>query len=127
MRTRLDLLLICALAIYRGWRLVARDKVTERWREQAYNRWPPNYKRTLVETKWEPMMRESVPHTRTSALERPKVSIVAASLSCPWCAPTFAAALLTFAVDVSFGLTWPVVWFAALGCLVGLLGSYEGK
>lgn len=127
MRTRLDLLLICALAIYRGWHLVARDKLTERWREAFYDRHPPSYKRSLVMTKWEPAMREAVPHTRPTGGRRPKVSLLAMAIDCPYCSPFIVEVAVTIAVDASFGLTWPVAWFGALACLVGLLGSIEGR
>ncbi len=126
MRTRLDLLLICALAIYRGWRFLARDAITERAREALYDRWPPDYKRSLIRSEWNTTMAEVVAHARP-APKRPKVSVIAASIDCPWCAPTFAAVAVTLAVDASFGLTWPVAWFGALCCLVGLLGRADGK
>ncbi len=127
MRTRLDLLLICALALYRGWRLIARDAITQRPREDMYDRWPPNYKRSLVRTEWNADMREVVFHSRPTHQRRPKVSLVAQSVDCPWCLPTFAAAALTAAVDASFGLIWPVAWFGALCCLIGLLGRADAK
>ncbi len=129
MRTRLDLLLICALALYRGWHLLARDKITERPREALYDRWPPDFKRSLVRSEWNADMREVVFHAKPAkGRDAPKrVSLVSASASCPWCLPTFAALALTLAVDASFGLTWPVAWFGALCCLVGLLGAVEAK
>ncbi len=129
MRTRLDLLLICAFAVYRGWHLIARDKVVERPREALYDRWPPSAKRALVRTEWNADMREVVFHARPTAgrAKPPRVSLVSQSVDCPWCLPTFAAVAMTIAVDASFGLTWPVAWFGALCCVIGLLGAVEGK
>lgn len=133
MRTRLDLLVICALGVYRLWRLVARDAITERWREQIYNRWPPDAQRAAGVMVWDDKLRQSVYRVRPergpdgSRNPRLRVSLVAASVNCPWCAPTFICAALTLAVDASFGLTWPALWFLALSTLVGLLGRVEGK
>jgi len=126
MRTRLDLLVISALALYRLWRLVAKDDITKRWREEIYNRWPPNAVRATGTMKWDQKKRENVFVARTERKDHPKVSLVAASISCLWCAVTFASAALTVAVDASFGLTWPLAWFGALACLVGLLGRVDG-
>lgn len=128
MRTRPDLLIISALAIYRAWRFLARDAITQRWRETLYNRFPPSYQRSLVRAEWNAKMHEVLLNTRrdTPSDPVPRVSWFTASLNCPWCAPSFAAAALTLAVDASFGLTWPVLWGLALGALVGLLGRIDG-
>jgi hypothetical protein len=136
MRTRLDLLVLCALGVYRLWRLVARDTITERWREQLYNRWPPDARRASGLMTWEPSIRQMVfkarpgvtgVSTRPGNPHGPKVSLVAAGLDCPWCAGAWLSAVVTVLADASFGLTWPLVWFAALSTLVGLLGRAEAK
>lgn len=135
MRTRLDLLVICALGVYRLWRLVARDAITERWREQIYNRWPPDARRAAGLMAWNGSIRQMVYTARPAdhmvglraVAKLPKVSLVAAAIDCPWCAGAWLCAVATLAVDASFGLTWPVVWFLALSTLVGLLGRIEGR
>lgn len=133
MRTRLDLLVICALAVYRLWRLVARDAITERWREQIYNRWPPSAERAAGLMVWDAKILQSVYRVRPerdpngARHERPQVSWIAKWVDCPWCLGAWLCALATVAVDASFGLTWPVVWFLALSTLVGLLGRAEGR
>lgn len=128
MRLRLDLLVIAALAVYRVWRFVARDNITERWRERIYNRWPPTYQRALVRAEWNEDMHEVVMHTRNGSVRDkvPKVSWATASLDCPWCLPLLVCAALTLAVDASFGLTWPVMWWLALSTAVGLIGKADG-
>jgi hypothetical protein len=126
MRTRLDLLVIGALAVYRAWRFVARDAITQRWREALYDRFPPSYQRSLARSEWNSKMHEVVMHTRPSNRSHPKVSWVTASLACPWCLGTWLSAALTAAVDASFGLTWPILWWLALSALVGLLGRADG-
>lgn len=133
MRTRLDLLAICALAVYRLWRFVARDAITERWREQIYNRWPPDAKRAAGVMVWDTKIRQSVYRVRPertpsgSTTLRPQVSWLTAAVACPWCVGAWLSAVLTIAADASFGLTWPVAWFGALSALVGLLGRAEAK
>lgn len=136
MRTRLDLLVICALALYRLWRFVARDAITERWREQLYNRWPPSAERAAGLMVWDSKIRQSVYRVRPERdihntgmrpVPRPNVSWLAKATDCPWCASVWLSAALTIAVDASFGLTWPVVWFGALCTLVGLLGRAEAS
>lgn len=128
MRTRLDVLVISALAVYRAWRFMARDAITERWREAVYDRWPPNYKRSLARAEWNSKMHEVVMHTRNGSLRDPvpKVSWITASLDCPWCFPLLVSAGLTAVVDASFGLTWPIMWWLALSALVGFLGRVDG-
>lgn len=136
MRTRLDLLVIAALGVYRAWRFIAKDRITERWREQVYNRWPPTYKRALARAEWNENMHEVVMHTRGGTRRNtgkemvddkvPKVSWATASVDCPWCLPLLACAALTLAVDASFGLTWPVAWWLALSTAVGLVGRADG-
>lgn len=127
MRTRLDLLVIAALAVYRVWRFIARDRITERWRERIYNRWPPTYRRALARAEWNENMHEVVMHTRGGVRDKvPKVSWLAASIDCPWCAGAWLSAILTLAVDASFGLTWPVAWWLALSTAVGLVGRADG-
>lgn len=128
MRTRLDLLVICALGVYRAWRFVARDAVTQRWREALYNRFPPTYQRSLARAEWNSKMHEVVFHTRRDNPRDPvpKVSWLTASFDCPWCINLIASAGLTVAVDASFGLTWPILWWLALSSLVGFLGRVDG-
>ncbi len=128
MRTRLDLLVIVALALYRGWRLVAKDAITERWREEAYNRWPPTAERAAGRMRWSTDLHQMVYEVRpvSSRDPRPKVSWIAASIACPWCAPLILSLPVTLAVDVCFGLTWPLAWWPALSTSVGLLGRAEG-
>lgn len=135
MRTRLDLFVLLAFAVYRTWRLVARDKITERWREQLYNRWPPDAARAAGLMTWEPNLREMVYSTRPTTSSggrriidpKPRVSAVAQAINCPWCAPMWMAAVATLVADASFGLVWPVMWWLALSSAVGLLGRAEGK
>jgi hypothetical protein len=127
MRTRLDLLVICALAVYRLWRLIARDDLTARWREQFYNRRPPSATRAAGMMVWDKNLRQNVFKIRPIAKKTPKVSALAQAIDCPWCAGTWLSAALTIAVNASFGLTWPVAWFAALACLVGLLGRADAS
>lgn len=128
MRTRLDLLVIVALALYRAWRFVAKDKITERWREEAFNRWPPSAERAAGRMKWSADQRQMVYSIRPESNrdQRPKVSWIAASIACPWCAPLILALPLTLVVDACFGLTWPLAWWLALSASVGLLGRAEG-
>lgn len=123
MRTRLDLLVISALAVYRCWRLVARDDITSQWRERVYNRWPPTASRATGLMKWEPKLRQNVFHARPG--EPPKVSGLAAAVDCPWCFGAWLCVPATLAVDASFGLVWPVAWFLALSTVVGLLGRLD--
>lgn len=122
------MLVIGALAIYRAWRLMARDTITQRWRETLYNRFPPSYQRSLVRAEWNVKMHEVLLNTRrdTPSDPVPKVSWVTANIDCPWCLGSWLAVALTLAVDASFGLTWPVLWALALGALVGLLGRVDG-
>lgn len=133
MRTRLDLLVISALALYRFWRLVARDDITAKWREAAYDRWPPDAKRAAGVMVWDPKIRQTVYRVRPERTEtgqrtaKPDVSRLAALVDCPWCAGAWLSAVATAAVDASFGLTWPLAWAAALSTLVGLLGRLDGK
>lgn len=133
MRTRLDLLVISALALYRLWRLVARDTITEPWRARIYDRWPPTAARALYLTTWNKAKREVVAHARQTTgplVDRrpiPRVNLLAASIDCPWCAPTLVAGVVTVLVDASFGLTWPLAWWGALAALVGLLGRIDAK
>lgn len=125
MRTRLDLLIISALAVYRLWRLLARDAITAKWREQAYNRFPPSAQRAAGTMKWDKTIRQNVFKARPG--KPPKVSWTAKGFDCPWCAPLWASAAVTVAADASFGLVWPLAWFGALSCLVGLLGSADAS
>lgn len=128
MRTRLDLLVIGALAVYRAWRFVARDTITQRWREALYNRFPPTYQRSLVRAEWNSKMHEVLLHARRDNPRDPvpNVSWLTASFDCPWCINLIASAALTAAVDASFGLTWPLLWWLALSALVGFLGRVDG-
>lgn len=129
MPSRLDLLAISALALYRAWRFVARDAITAKWRERLFNRWPPTAERAAGMMTWDANLRQNVYTARPGPTRRtqPKVSLIAASIACPWCAPTIAAAALTAAVDASFGLVWPFLWFGALCALVGILGRVDGS
>lgn len=138
MRTRLDLFVILALAVYRLWRLVARDAITERWREQLYNRWPPSATRAAGLMEWNPEIRQmvyrvrggervSVGTGRLPAIDPPKVSWLAAAVDCPWCSGAWLAAVATVLADASFGLVWPAAWFLALSTAVGLLGRADAK
>jgi hypothetical protein len=126
MRTRLDLFIITALSVYRLWRLVARDAITQRWREQIYNRWPPDAARAHGIMRWSPDLRESVYSARPVSRPRPKVSWFAKAVDCPWCSGAWLCAVATLAVDASFGVVWPLAWWAALSAAVGLLGRLEG-
>ena len=127
---RLDLFVILALATYRVWHLIARDSITERWREQVYNRWPPDYERALARMEWNAEMREMVRHSRHATdAERgaiPTPTWLAKMADCPWCAGAWLAAAATIAADITYGLPWPAAWFLALSAAVGLLGRLEG-
>lgn len=130
MRTRLDLFVLLVFAVYRTWRLVARDKITERWREQLYNRWPPDAARAAGTMKWNPHLREMVYSARPQVRgtdTRPKVNWWAQMSGCPHCGGAWLAAVATLVADASFGLVWPLAWFLALSAAVGLLGRAEGK
>lgn len=126
MRTRLDLFILSALSVYRVWRLVARDDITGRWREQLYNRWPPSASRAAGMMKWSPEKRENVYSVRPVGKPPPKVSWLAKAVDCPWCAGAWLSAAATVAVDASFGVVWPLAWWLALSTAVGLLGRLEG-
>lgn len=127
MRTRLDLFVLMALAVYRCWRLMARDDITARWREQAYNRWPPSAQRSAGLMSWNPEIRQMVYKARPETGRRPKVSPVAAAVDCPWCGGAWLAGAAVIVVDVCFGVVWPVAWWLALSTAVGLLGRAEAK
>lgn len=126
MQTRLDLLVITALGVYRLWRLLARDAITARWREALYNRWPPDATRAAGEMTWDSKSRQMVYRFRPSQA-KPRVSVVAQAIDCPWCAGLWASAAATVAVNACFGLVWPVLWFAALSAAVGLLGRADAS
>lgn len=125
MQTRLDLLVITALGVYRLWRLVARDAITARWRETLYNRWPPDATRAAGEMTWDARSRQMVYRVRPK--DKPKVSALATAVACPWCSGLWASAVATAAVNACFGLTWPVLWFGALSTAVGLLGRADAS
>jgi hypothetical protein len=126
MQTRLDMFVLCALCVYRVWRLVAKDAITARWRETAYNRWPPDGKRAGGRMAWNPELREMVFSTRLEGDPRPKVNMLAQLVNCPRCGGAWLAAIATVAVDVSFGVAWPIAWWLALSAAVGLLGRADG-
>lgn len=126
MRTRLDLFVIAALSVYRLWRLLARDEITARWREQAYNRWPPSAERAAGVMKWSAAQRQTVYSARPTRDSRPRVSRVAEAVDCPWCLGAWLAGAATLAVDASFGVVWPLAWWLALSAAVGLLGRLDG-
>lgn len=123
MRTRLDLFVLAAFGTYRVWRFVARDTITKRWREAAYNRWPPTAARSLVTLEWNPTSHDTVLHTRSQPWQ---VSLVAAHIDCPWCFGTALAAVATAVVNATYGVVAPVGWWLALSTAVGLLGRLDG-
>jgi hypothetical protein len=125
MRTRLDLFVLASLGTYRVWRLVARDEITKRWREAAYNRWPPTYPRSLGFTEWNPKMREAVLHGRPERSIHPPVSVIAAHVDCAWCLGALLSAVATVAVNATYGLVWPMLWWLALSSAVGLLSGLD--
>lgn len=125
MRTRLDLLIITALAVYRFWRLLARDDITAKWRESVYNRFPPSATRATGLMKWDSDLRENVYRARPG--KPPAVSWAAKAFDCPWCYGAWLSVGATYAADAAFGLVWPVMWFLALSCLVGLLGRADAS
>lgn len=124
---RLDLFVITALAVYRVWRLVAKDTITERWREAAFNRWPPTASRAAGTMTWNPALRQHVYRVRPTPAPTRKVSWIAAGVVCAWCGGAWLSAVATALVDASVGVRWPVAWFLALSTAVGLLGRAEGS
>jgi hypothetical protein len=126
MRTRLDLFVLAAFGTYRVWRFVARDTITKRWRETAYNRWPPTYARSLAVTEWSTSMHQSVVRGRPEHAPTPRVSWVAAHVDCAWCGGASLSALATAVVNVTYGVVAPVLWWLALSTAVGLLSRADG-
>lgn len=87
-----------SLASYRVWRLVGKDDITGGLRVFFYKHLPKALKDWFV-----------------------------ALITCPWCAGTWIALLLTWATD-HFLRNLPVNWFGwavAVSCVVGLLSGLD--
>ena len=128
--TPLALFVVLSLATSRVVRLVQSDRVTKRWREAVFNRYPPDAVRQAREAVWEPKLRDVAFKPRHGArwpdggyLDVPPVSRFGYWLGCPWCLglALSAAAVLVAMAFVSVPL--PVAWWLAISTVVGLIGE----
>jgi hypothetical protein len=115
------LVLWLALASYRLTRIVTLDLFTQPWREQVFNRWPPDDDR--AHWRWVPELRALA--KRDPKVPAPRVHWLGQLVECPWCCGWWISGLVVAAAAAVGSVPLPLLTWPAVSTLVGLTGEVD--
>jgi hypothetical protein len=115
------LVLWLGLASYRLTRIVTLDTITEPWREQIFNRWPPDDDR--ARWRWVPELRALV--KRDPKAPAPRVHWIGQLVECPWCCGFYISGVVVAVTGWFVSVPAPLIVWPAVSTLVGLTGEVD--